>query len=356
MTKNDSNNFLELNPQMPSVGAEYISFGVPIPKQKRIELFDSDEWEAFTEEWALSLKDQYFSVKRHSGAGDKGLDVVGMLASDQMADGYDNYQCKHYDRALAPTNIWIELAKVIFYTMRGDHPIPANYYFVAPKGVGTKLLKLLGKSENLKSGLKDNWAKYCENDITITAVKLTNEIADYIEKFDFKIFKSKSLAELVEGHYKTAFHSVRFGGGLPQRLSHVVPESEQVEETRYTEQLTEAYSDNAKVNITRNDLGQYAMDYQIQRERFYSAEALKNFARDSVPPGTFDELLKEAFDAVYDMSQSDHACGLTRMRAVLTQATAAGFSSSPLLTRILEHDKKGMCHQLANEDKLKWVL
>jgi hypothetical protein len=355
MTASDSNVFSDLNPKTPAIGAEYVAFGVPIPKQKRIELFSSDDWEAFTEEWGLSLEHQYYSVKRHSSSGDKGLDVVGMHVSDQMADGYDNYQCKHYKAALAPSDIWVELAKVIFYTMRGDHPVPSSYYFVAPKGIGTKLLKLLGDSEKLKSGLKDNWSAYCAKNITNNEVELTEEIIEYIDHFDFSIFKSKSSAELIEGHSKTPFHSVRFGGGLPQRPSHVVPETQQIEETRYTEQLTEAYSDNSKTDVTRDNLGAFAKDYQIQRERFYSAEALKNFARDSVPPGTFDELLNEAFNAVYDTAVSDHPCGLNRMRAVLSQSTVATFSSSPLISRILEQDKKGMCHQLANENKLKWV-
>jgi hypothetical protein len=134
-----------------------------------------------------------------------------------------------------------------------------------------------------------------------------------------------------------------------------VPETEQTEETRYTEQLIDAYSDNTKTIVTRDNLGEFAKDYQIQRQRFYSAEALKNFARDSVPPGTFDELLNEAFNAVYDIYVSHHSCGLKRMRAVLTQSTVAGFNSSPLISRILEQDKKGMCHQLANENRLKWV-
>lgn len=355
MTASGSNVFLDLNPSTPPIGAEYAAFGVPIPKQKRIELFSSDDWEAFTEEWALSLKHQYYSVKRHSGSGDKGLDVVGMHTSDQMVDGYDNYQCKHYESALAPSDIWIELAKVIFYTMRGDHPIPSSYYFVAPKGIGTKLLKFLGDSQKLKNGLKENWSTHCAKKITTENVDLTEDIIEYIDEFDFSIFKSKSSAELIEGHSKTSFHSVRFGGGLPHRPSHVVPKTEQIEETRYTEQLIDAYSDNSKKNVTRDNLGAFAKDYQIQRERFYSAEALKNFARDSVPPGTFDELLNEAFNAVYDTAVGDHACGLNRMRAVLSQSTAASFSSSPLISRILEQDKKGMCHQLANENRLKWV-
>ena len=119
----------------------------------------------------------------------------------------------------------------------------------------------------------------------------------------------------------------------------------------------EAYSDNAKIEVTKDSLGGTAFeaDYSKQRERFYSAESLKNFARDSVPPGTFEDLQTQAHDAVFDVCEAPHPCGLTRMRKVLNQVSSVTFGSSPLISRIREHDKKGICHQLANDDKLRWV-
>jgi len=356
-----ADDFQDVEPSEPngSFGSDHVQFGVPIPKQKRLEMLDPAEWEAFLEEWALSLKDQYYSVKRHSGSGDKGLDIVGFVASDQLSDGYDNYQCKRYNAALAPSDVWVEFGKVIFYTWRGDHPIPRRYFFAAPKGVGTKLLKLLGDAAALKKGLRENWASHCKDEISNEEIPLEGDLLDYFEEFDFSIFGSTSAAQLIEGHAKTPYHSVRFGGGLPTRPPFSVPEEVQPEETRYTEQILEAYSDNAGTPVFRATLHTfpaYAPDYQIQRERFYSAESLRNFARDSVPPGTFESLKKEAFDVVYDVSQADHACGLTRMRAVLNHVVNASFGSNPLISRVQEQDKKGMCHQMANEDMLKWVI
>jgi hypothetical protein len=352
--------FQDLNPATPTrgFGSDHVQFGVPIPKQKRLEMLDDAEWEAFTEEWALSLKSQYHSVKRHSGSGDKGLDVVGFLASEQFSDGYDNYQCKKYNQALAPSDVWVEFGKVIFYTWRGDYPAPRQYFFAAPKGVGTKLLKLLADADGLKEGLIGNWANHCATGITSEVIPLEGGLLDHLRAFDFTIFKAVSAAQLIEGHAQTPFHSVRFGGGLPQRSSFTVPRDVQPEETRYTEQLLEAYSDNSGEGVTRDNLDQFiafAPDFQIQRQRFYSAESLKNFARDSVPPGTFDNLQDEALDVVYDTCQTEHSCGLTRMRATLNQVVKATFSASPLFSRILEQDKKGICHQLANENKLTWV-
>lgn len=350
----------DIDPPSPTqqFGGDHVAFGIPIPKQKRIELFSPDEWEAFVEEWAISLKTTYHSVKRHSGAGDQGLDVIGLLKSDQMADGFDSYQCKHYDHALRPSDAWIELAKVIVHTFGNHYPIPNQYFFTAPHGVGTKLQKLLGQSDSLKAGLKKNWDAYCKDQLEAQGpISLEGDLLAYVEEFDFSIFKSVSAAKLVDEHATTPFHAVRFGGGLRERPKFVVPDEFQANELRFTEQLMEAYSDNAKSPVTRQQIAttDYADDYLKQRERFFSAESLRNFARDNVPPGTFEDLQDQAYDSVHDVCQAPHSCGLSRMRAALNQVSAIPFNSSPLFTRIREPDKRGLCHQLANEDRLKWV-
>lgn len=352
--------FKEISPPTPSnqFGGDHVSFGIPVPKQKRLELLDPDEWEAFVEEWAQSLKTTYHRVKRHSGAGDQGLDVVGLLKSEQLEDGYDSYQCKHYDHPLRPSDVWIELAKVIHHTFRGDYPVPRQYFFVAPHGIGTKLQKLLGQAAKLEQGLKENWDGSCRDELGAAGpVELVEPLSNYVDDFDFTIFKSVSAANLIEGHATTPFHTVRFGGGLPERGDVIVPAEFQPNELRFTEQLMEAYSDNAKTTIKRDEITStsYHVDYKKQRERFFSAESLRNFARDNVPPGTFEDLQEQALDSVFDVCQEAHPCGLTRMRAALNQVSSVHFGSSPLFTRIREPDKKGFCHQLANEDKLKWV-
>ena len=40
--------------------------------------------------------------------------------------------------------------------------------------------------------------------------------------------------------------------------------------------------------------------FRRQREAFYEAESLRVFARDSVPPGTFESLLDDIHDGVID--------------------------------------------------------
>ena len=96
-------------------------------------------------------------------------------------------------------------------------------------------------------------------------------------------------------------------------------------------------------------------DYLRQRVRFYHAEALRNFARDTVPEGTFDALQDEVYHGVVDISESDHASGFDRMKATVTQASQIAMTANPLAPATKAQDRQGICHQLANEDRLTWV-
>ena len=65
---------------------------------------------------------------------------------------------------------------------------------------------------------------------------------------------------------------------------------------------------------------QLSKDFLRQRERFYHAESLRNFARDNVPDGTFDRLQKEILHGVIDVCECSYEDGLDRMKATVIQA------------------------------------
>lgn len=44
---------------------------------------------------------------------------------------------------------------------------------------------------------------------------LIGDLLGYFDQFDFSIFRSKSLLELIAQHETTTYHAVRFEGGLP---------------------------------------------------------------------------------------------------------------------------------------------
>lgn len=169
---------------------------------------------------------------------------------------------------------------------------------------------------------------------------------------------------MIEGHEKTPFHAVRFGGGLPFRdegEEDTPPVRHAEKESRYIRQLFDAYEDhlgisvNSASDITASCKPRLSDDLWRQRERFYSAEALRNFARDNVPEGTFDQLQEEIFDAVIDSCDEEHSDGLSRMRKTVELATQAALTANPLISVVKIRDRQGVCHQLANEDRLVWV-
>ena len=77
--------------------AAQVSSGIPIPAVRLLQVMSFNEWEEFTEEWLSFHKanGMYQSIKRFSGPGDLGLDVVAFKAKEGFAKPWDSYQCKH---------------------------------------------------------------------------------------------------------------------------------------------------------------------------------------------------------------------------------------------------------------------
>ena len=342
--------------------AEHVSSGLPILKQSRIRIFSPDAWELFTHECISSLED-YDHVRRHTGSGDQGIDVAGFASNSGWDGGWDNYQCKHYSHPLRPADIWVEIGKIIYYSYEGEYPPPRKYYFIAPQDIGTKLAKLLEAPSRLKEETKDNWEKHCQNNITRTAnILLEGDLLDWFEEFDFSIFSTIPVVKLLEIHATTPFHAITFGGELPPRpLVPPPPESHDTAESHYIRQLYKAYEDHLGIAINDcSDLDSSSKpglkrDLSRQRERFYYAEYLRNYARDTVPNGTFERLQEEIYYGAVDVHDSDHVDGLARMRATVIQAAHIATTSNPLASVVQTQDKQGICHQLANEDRFVWV-
>lgn len=354
----------EIVPKVPSTApsSAHVHSGLPIPKAIRIKNFSPDEWEVFIEEWSTSLENSYEKVRRFGGAGDCGVDIAGFCTDKGFEDTWDNYQCKRYAHPLRPSDIWVELGKIIYYSHIGEYTPPRKYYFVASHDVGTTLEKLLNKPIKLREKFKENWGRYCKSKITKTKeIELNGDFLLFVDAFDFPIFSSMSHVELIDGHIHTGFHAVRFGGGLPARPNPAVPPVvPAVSESRYIRQLLDAYGDHLGSSL--HDMGALVAhgmlekDFRRQRERFYHAEALRNFARDTVPEGTFDDLQDEVYHGVVDITDATHHNGYERMKATVAQASTVALTANPLASVTKSQDRQGICHQLANEDRLEWVV
>ncbi|WP_306031273.1 ABC-three component system protein [Stappia sp. MMSF_3263] len=361
MIKDDDLKEITPTPATCSASPEHVTSGVPVPKVMRIRTFSPDDWEDFIEEWSTSLSATYLKVRRFGGSGDLGVDIAGFTSEFGFQGIWDNYQCKRYDHPLRPSDIWVEIGKVIYYSFKGGYLPPRQHFFVASRGIGTSLEQLLNKPDKLKFKARENWEKHCEKAITSTEkIPLIGDFEVYFDAFDFSIFTSKSHVELIEDHSTTGYHAVRFGGGLPPRPNPDKPPATPAQmESRYIRQLLNAYGDHLGAPmsdpVALDAHAPIKRDFLRQRERFYHAESLRNFARDTVPKGTFAALQDEVCHGVIDICEGHHLNGLERMRATMTQAAALSLTANPLSSVTKKQDCQGICHQLANEDRLTWV-
>jgi hypothetical protein len=354
-----------LQPEMPkSIGLltnNDILFGSPIPAIDKLKIVSPDEYEDIIREWVAGYcQKKYVGVRKVGGANDKGRDVVAFI---NAKGDYDNYQCKHYNHPLAPSDIWKELGKLCYYTFDGSYKLPQNYFFVAPHGVGPKLNEYLQKPIELKAALIKEWDGKCKTGITDKVeIELSNELLAHINSIDFLIFKFLDPQEFIEQHQQTNYFAARFGGGLKKREKPVVSGMKDAELLlRYVTQLFEAYSDHLKTNvqsITELNLHTELFEhFNRQRECFYWADALNQFSRDSLPSGNtcFEDLKEEIYHGIIDTTNSTHSSGYENVKKTTNVACQLNIQSNALISVSKTQDKIGICHHLSNENKLTWV-
>ncbi|MEX0937333.1 MAG: ABC-three component system protein [Pirellulales bacterium] len=290
-----------------------------------------------------------------------GRDVIAIPnAADPTI--WDNYQCKHYDHPLTPSDIWLELGKLVYYTHKEEFTYPREYKFVAPQGVGTKLSKLLGKPEELKAGLIVQWDDKCRSSVTSTAeIPLDGASRKHLDALDFSIIGYVPPLTLLEQHRTTPWHIARFGGGLPPRPGTPEPPDTPTDlETVYLRKLFHAYADArgrpiASFDDIREDL-ELTGHYGDSRFEFYSAESLRSFSRDILPQDSFEALQDEIHSGIRDILRGNHENGFHRLLAVVQTARAQQLTAHPLVPRLHTRDRGGMCHQLANDcEDVTWV-
>ncbi len=345
---------------LTAVSADVVAGGPPIAPIERIKIFSPTQWEYFVLEWADSLRTEYSNVERCGGAGDMGRDIVATCADAN--DGWDNYQCKHYRNPLTPSDVWIELGKLVHYTHLGEYTYPRKYHFVAPQGAGTKLSNLFKRPQDLKARLIGAWDDKCRTNITSTTrVELDATLLAYLEVLDFGIFDAVPPLRIIEEHAKTRYHVYRFGGGLPERPPTPVPPPDPApKEANYVRALLDAYGDHLKRDVaTIDDLSvkpDLVGHFDDSRIEFYSAESLRAFSRDTLPRGDeFHSLQDEVHSGIKDEIRGDHPDGYRRVVEVVSTARSLQLSAHALHTRVSVRDRGGICHQLANDKKVRWV-
>ncbi len=349
------------NPKENHPSTQNVLNGKLITPKQHLLLISANDWEDFLEEWGHFQKKEYHLVTGLGGANDYGIDIACFYTDKCFQGDWDNFQCKYYkDNPLAPGTAIPEIGKILWHIYNKNITAPKAYYFFAPKDCGDALKKLLLNSTKLKQKVFDKWNDWCKNSITSTqTVLLEGAFLDFVNQFDFNIFQYKPVLDVIEEHRKTPYFSVRFGGGLKNRPEPTIPpEDIDDKEARYVEQLNEAYADHQSLSTTTFNLSNHPKlekHFGRQREAFYSAESLRAFSRDSVPPGTFRALQNDMLNGVIDIAEDNHESGLKKLKEVIKESKLVPLDANGLFQVIRVNDRYGICHQLANEDKLIWV-
>ena len=138
------------------------------------------------------------------------------------------------------------------------------------------------------------------------------------------------------------------------------------EEMPYINALCEVYAQKLNQLITPNDLDSLPKNllhhFSEQRRAFYSAESVQRSVREVFADGDqqFNALKDDAWEGIsptyYD---DDIPNGYERLKKVLEKITNTTLSKSTLtaiIGMIGNLEKKGICHILVNDDRIKsWV-
>ncbi|MCC6970562.1 MAG: hypothetical protein IT434_10105 [Phycisphaerales bacterium] len=345
----------------PTLANDYpIRLSVLTPSQV-VQHFSADEWEAFVLEAIGASEPKYSRIERRGGAGDQGRDVIACTADTPQAGPFDIYQCKAYGKPLGLSDVWTELGKLCVFTHRGDYPMPRRYRFAAPHGVTTPLGNLLDNPVELRKKVIEHWTGQCESRVSQgQRFPLAGALKACVEEFNFGIVHYSPINELLDLHKKTPHWSTRFKRDYPVRPKADAPPPDlQPHEMRYVRQLLDAYGQH--VGTTLADVSALGSNQTLSqhfhgcRTDFFMADGLNRFYRDQFPEGAFEHVKEQVEQGVRNTVLAPHQSGFHRVCATLSQAAGLALAQTEYVYCVQPGDKSGLCHHLANDDKLKWV-
>ena len=299
--------------------------GAPdLSARQRLFFYSDVQWEEFTVEWVRALSHPYVYVTRMGGAGDRGADVAACLSPQGTSGEWHCFQCKHYVNPLRPTDAWPEMVKIFLAKVRQDYELPTRYVFVAPK-IGPVLVRHLANPTKLKEEFFKVWT-HPGSTLGSDLSELDRDAVEALARStDFSMFEAPDLERILRLHSTTPYHALRFPVQLkPRPAVQQPPLDAALHEARYVEKLLDTY--NEKYGLALQTL-QEAREHERtkrhlvrQREAFYCAESLRVFARDSVPPETYEAVESDLYEAVVDVEERDYDSGYERLSAVLEAA------------------------------------
>jgi hypothetical protein len=322
-----------------------------------LQMRDHIEFEKIVEDWQSDLLEKkYKKVERLGGPRDKSRDIA---CTDQNDDLWI-YQCKHYKDKISKEEVFPEIGKCCYFCFKKDFKVPKKYYFISPQGVTTPMKDLFDSPDRLKTQIKLNWDSHCSRKITEKAViELTGDFMQFVNNLDFSIFYYYTPEQFVEDFKNSPKFEKWFGSYVKPKKMIIVPNEIQAIEIVYIKKILDAYSDKLQKNIDKteklkNEHPEFLRHFEDQRRYFFSAEFVAAIDRGSHPAEFqwFEHLKNEFYEGILETVDEDAENGYIKLKKVLKRAAELNPDQRNPLTRELDMDrKKGMCHELANDEK-----
>ncbi|WP_371788126.1 restriction endonuclease [Streptomyces griseoaurantiacus] len=330
---------------------------MPSPK-KLVFGYDPDEFEEFVKEWVPALQSDYVRVERQGGSGDHGIDVAAYRSTQGLEGAWDNYQCKRYKSALNWSTAAGEIRKMFAGVVLGHFVRPTQYVFVAP-AFARNLRTALAKPTQTRAKFLEELAETSDEVITRLTADQQQEVTHLAEQTDFAMFVPVDMDLMLEQHKTTPHWATRFPDEQRERPAVMLPPDEHgPEEAQYVQQLMRVYAERWKADADTLELiAQHptaGAHMRRQREAFYSAESLKRFARDAYPDGHFNAIMDDVHTHTVEVGDKRFELGWDRLQAVLEAAGVVALTETVLTQYVRPLDRKGVCHHLANDGRLKW--
>lgn len=333
---------------------------------QRLYNIDEDTYEELVCVWAYSCLGNkgYTEVYRVGQAGDKGRDV---LAYYDRANGvFDLYQCKQYQSALTYSDLCGEMGKLLIYTFNKTYPVPLNYYILCPKDVSQSFIDLLNDNgQELKIKLKHDWTTVIKKKVGANWIALDANLSTYIDKFNFDIVKKIEPIRFIDEIRQSPYYFYYFGGGFnmikrsPLQVPHIPINTER----NYIQNLNEAYSEHAGhiINVIDDehniDVSKYRKHLDRARTSFYESEEVKIASRKSTAPDSdeFNDLATSIERYIGNELDDDYPDGFTKVKSIEKKAGTYNVPASMLISHLVDSNVcVGICHQLSNENRIKW--
>ncbi|MEU6230347.1 ABC-three component system protein [Streptomyces sp. NPDC047042] len=330
-----------------------------MPSPKKIVFgYDPDEFEEFVKEWVPALEPDYERVERQGGTGDHGIDVAAYRSVQGLEGPWDNYQCKRYKSALNWSTAAGEIRKMFAGVVLGHFARPIRYVFVAPAFART-LRDALAKPEQTRVKFLAELASTSDEVITRLTADQRQEVTELAEQTDFSMFSPIDMDQMLEQHKTTPYWAMRFPDEQRERPAIMTPPDEHdAEEARYVRQLVQVYAERWKSAANTLELiAQHptaSKHMRRQREAFYSAESLRRFARDAYPEGHFNAVMDDVCTVAVEVCDKRYELGWDRLQDVLEAAGGVALTQTVLTRFVRPLDRMGVCHHLANDDRLTW--